>query len=93
MGKRTKRYSDAFREAAVAKIQSGSSYAEVAHECGASHKSIRDWVTAAENAARGRPLTKAESEEIKQLKRKIRRLEEDNEILKKVTALYAVERR
>jgi len=93
MGKTTKRYSDAFKEAAVAKVVAGASYNEVSRECGASSKSLRDWKTAADNAARGRPLTPSENEEMRALKRKIRRLEEDNEILKKATALYAAERR
>ena len=71
----------------------GESYDSVASECGASGKSIRDWVKAAETANRERPATKVELDEIRRLKRELRHAKEDAEILKKAMGLFAVEPR
>jgi transposase len=92
MGKR-KRYSDAFKRAAVARVLEGTRVAQVAHDSGASGHSIRDWVNAGEAAKRERPATLAELAEIKRLKRELRMVREDNDILKKATALFAEARR
>ena len=80
---RGKRYSDEFKRAAAARVLGGESVDRVARECGASGHSIRDWVKGAESTSRERPATAAELEEIRQLKRELRRAKEDNEILKK----------
>ena len=92
MGKR-KRYSEEFKRAAVNRVAAGESFDLVARECGASTKSVRDWVKLAEDSARERPASAAELDEIRRLKRELRRVKEDNEILKKATALFAEERR
>lgn len=92
MGNR-KRYSDEFKRAAVARVLGGESVDGVARECGASGHSIREWVKGTESASRERPATAAELEEIRQLKRELRRVKEDNDILKKATALFAEVRR
>lgn len=92
MGKR-KRYSDEFKRAAAEHVRSGESLAAVAKQSGASVYSIRDLLKAAEQGERERPASREELEEIRRLKRELRRVKEDNEILKKATALYAAERR
>ncbi len=86
------RYSETYKQVAVERVQAGEKPVALAKELGASAYSIRDWVKAAETAARERPATAAELSEIKRLKREISQLKEDNTILKKATALFAKER-
>ena len=81
MGKR-KRYSEEFKRSAVARVLGGSSYGLVARQSGASTHSVRDWVKTAEASSRERPATRAELEEIRELKCELRRVKEDNEILR-----------
>lgn len=90
MGKR-KRYSEEFKREAVARVLGGEAVSAVSKDCGASVYAIRGWVKTAEQTSRERPATKAELEEIRRLKRELRRAKEDNEILKKATALFAEE--
>ena len=82
MGKR-KRYSEEFKRSAVARVLGGEPYGVVARQSGASTHSLRDGVKAAEASSRERPATRAELEEIRELKCELRRVKEDNEILKK----------
>ena len=55
-------------------------------------ETVRRWALQAEMDAGGRPgVTSAENAEIKALKAKVRRLEEDNAILKAATVFFAGE--
>jgi transposase-like protein len=64
----------------------------VAKQLGVARESVRRWVAQAQVDAGQRPgVTTSESEEIKRLKAKVRRLEEDNEILKAASIFFAGE--
>ena len=66
--------------------------AAVAKQLGLGRESVRRWVVQAEVDAGGRSgVTSAEHAEIKALKAKVRRLEEDNAILKSATVFFAGE--
>ncbi|SDD81529.1 Transposase [Sanguibacter gelidistatuariae] len=64
----------------------------VAKQLGVSRESVRRWVAQAEVDAGGRPgVTSEDLAEIKTLKARVRRLEEDNAILKAATVFFVGE--
>jgi transposase len=64
----------------------------VAKQLGVGRETVRRWVVQAEVDAGGRTgVTSEEHAEIKALKAKVRRLEEDNAILKSATVFFAGE--
>jgi transposase len=66
--------------------------AAVARQLGLGSESVRRWVLQADVDAGGRPgVTSEELAEIKTLKAKVRRLEEDNAILKAATVFFVGE--
>ena len=66
--------------------------AAVAKQLGLGRETVRRWVVDAEIDAGSRPgTTSAEHAEIKALKAKVRRLEEDNAILKAATTFFVGE--
>lgn len=82
------------REAAELVTLGGYSYAKACEVRGISESALRRWVKqlngelAGQTPVGAKALT-AEHEEIQALQAKVRELEEDNEILKKATALFA----
>jgi transposase len=74
--------------------KSGKSIGAVAKELDLTETAVRDWVRQAE-VDRGRgpagALTTAEREELAQLRRRVKTLEMEREILKKATAFFAKE--
>ena len=70
----------------------GASVAKVAHELGISESGLRRWMRLDDvEAGRREGLTAAEREELVQLRRDKRRLEMENEILKRASAYFARE--
>ena len=64
----------------------------VARQLGVGRESVRRWVVQADIDAGGRPgMTSEESAEIKRVRAQVRRLEEDNEILRAATVFFAGE--
>ncbi|SDD21061.1 Transposase [Sanguibacter gelidistatuariae] len=64
----------------------------VAKQLGVSRESVRRWVAQAEVDGGGRPgVTSEDLAEIKALKARVRRLEEDNAILKAATVFFVGE--
>jgi transposase-like protein len=88
-------YPATFRAEAIALVRaSGKSIAEVARDLGVSGETLRLWVRQAEvDAGRGRPdeLTTTEREELARLRRQVKTLEMEREILRKATAFFAKE--
>jgi transposase len=88
-------YSTEFRQQAVELVRtSGKTISEVARELGVSGEGLRQWVRQAEaDAGRGRPgdLTTDEKTELRSLRREIKIVREEREILKKAAAYFAKE--
>ncbi len=96
MGKRKRRAFSAEYKAEVVELnrKSGKRVGAVARELDLTETAVRHWVQQAEIDGGGGPagaLTTAEREELSQLRNRVKTLEMEREILKKVTAFFARE--
>jgi transposase len=96
MAKRKRRaFTKEFKAETVRLVRdSGKSVGAIARELDLTETALRDWVRQAEvNAGRGRPgaLTTEEREELTRLRREVRTLRMERDILKKATAFFARE--
>jgi transposase len=96
MAKRKRRAFSAEYKAEVVELirKSGKSIGAVARELDLTETAVRAWVHQAEvDAGRGPTgsLTTAEREELAQLRKRVKTLEMEREILKKATAFFAKE--
>ena len=96
MGKRKRRsFSKEYKAEVVELIRkSGKSIGAVASELDLSETAVRRWVAQAEIDSGGGPagaLTTAEREEFAALRKRVKTLEMEREILKKATAFFAKE--
>jgi transposase len=86
-------YPEQFRREAVELVRGGRSIADVAASLGVSQQSLRTWEKR-EQADRGElreQLSSAEREELRELRRRVRRLEQERDVLKHATAFFARE--
>jgi transposase-like protein len=91
MGRRQKRrrYSLEFKAEAVRLVrETDESVSQIARDLGVSEPSLRGWVAAAQPQPQP-PLTDDERSELVRLRREIRRVEMERDILKKATAFFA----
>ena len=94
MGKRPRRsFSEQFKTETVALVRtSGKSVAEVCRDLDLTETAVRRWVAQADvDAGRREGLTTAGREELAQLRKEVRVLREEREILKKAAAFFARE--
>ncbi len=88
-------YPEAFRTEAVELVRtSDKSIPTIARELGVAGETLRLWVRQAEvNAGRGRPgeLTTAEREELVRLRREVKTLQMERDILNAAAAFFAKE--
>ena len=85
-------YPPQFRREAVELLRSGVAIKQVAADLGVSEQTLRDWRRQEDvDAGRVEGLTSAEREELRALRRQVRRLEQEREILKKAAAFFARE--
>jgi transposase len=85
-------YPPQFRREAVELLRSGVALKQVAADLGVSEQTLRNWRRQEDvDAGRAEGLTGAEREELRSLRRQVRRLEQEREILKKAAAFLARE--
>ncbi len=82
-------YSPEFKAEAVRIVRTSTDpLSKIARDLGVQHGTLRTWVDATRPPA-PEPLTTDERTELKELRREVRRLREDREILKKAAAFFA----
>ena len=87
--RRRVRYSPEFKIEAVRLVRTtDDGMAKIARDLGVSEPTLRTWVNAARPPA-AEPLTTDERTELAQLRRAVRQLREERDILKKATAFFA----
>ena len=93
MGKTRAPYTREFREQMVALVRSGRTPGELAREFEPNVQTIINWVAQADRDAGQREdgLTSVEREELRRLRREVKRLAEEREILAKAAAWFARE--
>ncbi len=86
-------YPESFRREAVELVRQGRAIPDVAESLGVSAQSLRNWVkqTQLDRRERDDGLTSAERDELRELRRRVKRLEQERDILKRATALFARE--
>ena len=87
-------YPPEFRAEAVRLVRAGGRTPDqLARDLGCSGQTIRNWVRQADldNGRRTDGLTTAEREELRRLRRKVKVLQQEREILKKAAAFFARE--
>ena len=86
-------YPPEFRRQAVALVRAGRNAYEVGRELGVSGESVRNWVQQSERdeGVREDGLTTQEREELQRLRRKVKQLETERQILVKAAAFFAQE--
>lgn len=83
-----KRYTDEFKADAVALVRQGALQWQVCQDLGISKTALSKWVHEAERSARGlpRPVSKEENAGMRELMKRNRLLEQENEVLRRAAA-------
>ena len=86
-------YPDQFRREALELVRQGRSISDVAESLGITAQSLRNWRRQDERdrGERDDGLTSAERGELRELRKRVKRLEQERDILKRATALFARE--
>ena len=95
MGKKRRSFSKEFKLEAVKLVKEGGvGVAQASRDLGICETSLRRWITQYETDHGGGPsgaLTSKEQDELRRLRREVRTLKMEREVLKKATAFFAKE--
>ena len=84
------KYSEEFKQDAVALVRQGATQREVGRDLGVSKSALSKWVADADRRDAGLPVSKdvtaAEDAQIRELIRRNRLLEQENEVLRRAAA-------
>jgi transposase-like protein len=93
--RKRRKFTPEFKAEVVRLVALGDrSIGQIAQELDLTESAVRDWVERAEidvKKAPDGPLTTDERDELRRLRREVKRLEMEREILKKATAFFAKE--
>ena len=90
--RRHRHYSEEFRAEAVRLAEtSGQSIRSVAMDLGISNESLARWIRLSRERPAGTPLAADERAELAELRRRVKVLETEREILRKAAAFFAQE--
>jgi transposase len=86
-------YPPEFRREAVQLVLAGRSVRDVAESLGCSDQSLHNWVKQHQLDRRERDdgLSSAEREELRELRKRVKRVEQERDILKRAAVLFAAE--
>ena len=86
-------YPSEFRREAVQLVLAGRSVRDVADSLGCSDQSLHSWVKQHQLDQRERDdgLTSSEREELRELRKRVKRVEQERDILKRAAVLFAAE--
>ena len=86
-------YPEQFRREALQLVRQGRSIPDVAESLGVSQQTLRNWRRQGERdrGERDDGLTSAEREELRELRKRVKRVEQERDILKHATAFFARE--
>ena len=92
LGRKHTHYSTEFRAQAVRLAEtSGQSIRQVALDLGISNQTLGEWIRLAHERPAGAPLEADERAELTELRRRVKVLETEREILRKAAAFFAQE--
>lgn len=93
MAKKMRRYSAEYRERLIELVRGGRTAEALSREFEPSAATIRNWVAEADRSEgrRSDGWTREERREVRDLRRQVRRLQEERDILKKAAAWFARE--
>lgn len=90
--RRHRHYSAEFRAEAVRLAEtSGQSIRQVALDLGIANQTLGEWIRLSRERPAGTPLSAEERAELEELRRRVRTLETEREILRKAAAFFAQE--
>jgi transposase len=86
-------YPPEFRREAVQLVLAGRSVKDLAESLGCSEQSLHNWVKQHQLDRRERDdgLSSAEREELRELRKRVKRVEQERDILKRAAVLFAAE--
>ena len=88
MGRKVKSYTEEYKNTIIDLFNSGKTYAEISDEYGVPKTTIRQWVNKNDTAQDSAAANESDAD-IKAMKKRMAKLEQENEILKKALSIFA----
>lgn len=88
MGRKVKSYTQEYKDTIIDLFNSGRTYAEISTEYGVPTTTIRQWVKK-NDTLQDKAASNESDADIKAMKKRMSKLEQENEILKKALSIFA----